>query len=234
MKRKTAPPKKAQPTKKARTVLVPNKFVSFRGEIKAVDFGGTTIRIDDTGQLATLNTVTAGSSFYQRIGRRIELLSVEIRGNIGSVRTVTASDFCRLLIIYDRQPNGAVPNLADVLQNVNGSGTATSTAYAGINLNNRDRFDIIMDKKIILPTQTITAGVLTNPGWVDPVAETFNIKAFRKLGNRITQYKADTNPPVIGDIASGALYLMTVGSQPTGSEGFQLGFSTRVRFSDRS
>lgn len=207
---------------------------SFRGEIKAVDFNQAIMALHDAGQVATLNMVTAGGSFYQRIGRRIELLSVDLRANIGPIRTVVANEYIRILIIYDRQPNGAVPTFADILQNVNGSGTTSSTSYSGLNLNNRDRFDVIMDKKVVMPTYTLAAGVITNLGTIDPVAETFNIKGYRKLGNRIAQYKADSVIPSIADIATGALYIVGVSSVPSGTEGWQMQFSTRVRFSDRS
>jgi len=69
-------------------------------------------------------------------------------------------------------------------------------------------------------------------GALDPVHVHSHINCFLKLGNLVTQYKASSNPPAIGDISTGALYLVTAGQQSAATAAYNVTVSTRVRFSD--
>jgi len=59
-----------------------------------------------------------------------------------------------------------------------------------------------------------------------------NIDRFIKLKGLETHYKASSQPAVIGDQASGALYLITYGNASAGTNGYILNFSTRLRYHD--
>lgn len=218
---------------------LPANLRSFAGEVKALDLPvQSTQGLNATGSVISLNLIRAGSSFFNRIGRRIELKNITFSAQIQPLRSsaLGTSEYVRVLIIYDRQTNGAVPTIADVLQTTDQAGANTTTSMSGINLNNRDRFRIFIDERITLPNVTVPAGgpVVTVGGnvGVDPLKTTYNIKRFAKLDRELTQYKADSAPAVIGDIATGGLFLVMIGSIAAGQEAYALTYESRVRFND--
>lgn len=202
-------------------------------EVKALDIANATYLMNSTGSVTALNLIRTGSSFFNRIGRRVELKNVRLSGYIFPVRTVAVSDYVRIMIVYDRQTNGALPTISDVLQTTDQAGANTTSSESGVNLNNRDRFVILRDLRISIPSQTVTAGSVSNLGPIDPITTFNNIDLFVRLKGLLTQYKADSSPAVIGDIATGGLFLVTMGAVASGSEGYALQAELRVRFNDR-
>jgi len=211
---------------------MPARLVASASEIKAVDITATGYLANSTGVVTPLNLIATGSSFFNRIGRRVEMKSIRISGTMEPLRTNVALDYIRLMIVYDRQTNGALPSMADILQSTAQNGTNTTNSYSGINLNNRDRFIILRDLRIVPPTETDTAGVITNLGAIDPITTLTNIDLYVKLKGLLTQYKADSSPAVIGDIATGGLFLVTFGLIAAGSEGWGFELESRLRFND--
>lgn len=212
---------------------LPATLRALGGEIKALDLPVNTFTLNSTGQVTSLNLIRVGSTFCNRIGRRIEMKNIRMSGIIQSLRTVAAEDYARILLVYDRQTNGAVPSLSDILQTTDQATANTTTSFSGMNLNNRDRFKILRDMRFYLPPITDTAGVITNAGPPDPMSKTYMVEAFVKLGGLLTQYKADSAPAVIGDIATGGLFLVTAGFQASGAEGYNTNLEFRLRFNDK-
>lgn len=217
------------------------------GEKKSLDIGssttaapgGTALALTTTGSVVPLNLIAAGSSFFNRVGRKVEMLSVELAFQFGIVsQTVTTpQDWARILIVYDRQTNGANPTISDILQDSDSLGANSFSVTAGLNLNNRDRFLVIYDERIQLPGLTNTAGVLTNIypnsfGGRNGMSSGYgNIHIYRKLRGLVTHYKADTATPVVGDIATGGLFIITLGALATGN--FQVSpWKSRLRYID--
>jgi len=229
-KRVAGPAKPAK--KRVKKSNVPANLRSFGTETKALDNPEAVVAINATGSVTTLNLIRAGNSFFNRIGRRIELKNLTLSLQILPKATSTTPEYARVIVVYDRQTNGAAPAVADILQTVDQAGANTTTSFSGINLNNRDRFRIFVDERIVLPTQSFAAGVITNPGFVDPVKTTFNIKRFVKLRGEVTQYKADSAPAVVGDIATGGLFLLLLSTAAAGAEGWQTLVETRIRYND--
>lgn len=200
----------------------------------------TPMQINTTGTIFVMNLIAAGSSFYNRIGRKIELKSVRVTGVITlDLNTTTQdNDLARIALVYDRQFNGATPAITDIFQDTNAIGTNFTTPLSGVNLNNRDRFLVIMDKRIPLPALTVTTSVTPVPTnvWPNSYADEKHnsfIDEYRKLGNLVTQYKADSSPPVSGDISTGALLLVSYGLNTNGTEGFQMSYwNVRLRYRD--
>lgn len=218
------------------------------GEVKALDIsnltaapGGAALNFNATGSIIPLNLVQAGSSFFNRIGRKIEMKSIDLtmQANPLTVTRAAGADYVRVAVVYDRQTNGAIPSLQDIFQNTEQSGTNTTSSLAGVNLNNRDRFSIIIDKRIQLPAVTLTAGVPTNV-WPNSFGAATGdsvgvgaMREFRALKGLLTHYKADSNPAVIGDISTGALYLITFATETAGTEGFfGADWNVRLRYTD--
>ena len=82
--------------------------------------------------ITVLNDVAQGTTAITRLGRKILMKSVLVQGTL-----TNSSGQGRILIVYDRQANGAAPAATDVL--------TSNTIMAIQNLDNRDRFIILAD-----------------------------------------------------------------------------------------
>lgn len=195
-------------------------------ELKAIDVASTALDFTQAGALITLNIPTVGAELYQRVGRKIYMQSVHIRGIVTLVAT-SLQDLGRMIIVYDSQPNATTFALADLLKDSNAA--AASTANSEINLNNRQRFKILRDDQLLLSAGTFTAGVLTNFTIIDPIKNSYNIDMFIPLNGLETIYNA-TNGGTASDITSGALYLFNVSQ--SGTSKYSLLFHSRLRYYD--
>jgi len=223
-----------RPVMGGNTRMLPANLSSRSPEVKSLDVPSATYTLNTTAVVTPLNLIQTGSSYFDRIGRRIEMKNVRISGVVRPIRTQNAvgGDYVRICVVYDRQTNGALPSLADVFQTTDQNGANTSTSFSGVNLNNRDRFTILRDLRIVPPNITITAGSPSLIGVVDPVEPMTNIDFFIRLKGLTTQYKADSAPAVIGDIATGGLFLITFGFLASGSEGWSTTLESRLRYND--
>lgn len=80
-------------------------------------------------------------------------------------------------------------------------------------------------------TNDTTPGTAVNSG-IDPVTPTFNINRFIPLRNLIVQYQDSHNPSVIGDISTGAIYVVTMGSVASPNEPWRFDAKWRLRYRD--
>lgn len=237
MKRKRKEPQQSskRPFKLQKKSLAFNRqpavLISRGFEVKSLDLTVSTT-IDTTGSVQALNLIRSGASFFNRIGRRIEMKSLMVKLQISPLRTMGTNDYVRIVVVYDRQTNGAAPAVADIIQDTDQAGANSTNIFTDINLNNRDRFLIFMDKRISLPSLTLTAGVITNPGLIDPVSPTFIFTKYIKIKGEVAQYKADSAPAVVADISTGGLFMLVLGNQASGNEGYSLLGKTRLRFND--
>lgn len=171
--------------------------------------------IDDTAPKITtgvatwtincLNDVVQGTTATTRIGRKILMKSINIQGVVAT----STGNAARILIVYDKQSNGALPAATDVL--------TSNTLMAMQNLDNRDRFIILAD---ILPYEQEEN--ISNPS----ASSGFGWKRYIKC-NLETIYNGTLG--TIADITTGSLLIMTNinGATITGETGMQ-----RVRFVD--
>lgn len=146
------------------------------------------------GYIQLLNACTLGTDNFNRIGRRIKVTQIMFRAHawMSPVANINGTAF-RIMVICDRQPNGAVFTLADLLSN---QGNAT-TAFN--NLDNRDRFKVLWDKHDSLGGFTQAA----------PSSNSKNYNVYlsgKKLPNEETTYKG--NAGTIADIATCAYYIV--------------------------
>lgn len=248
---KRAPKKKAGPTRVTRPFRPPGRRRSQSSVIpgllrqtateKKVIFTGDTDPINQplimstTATIYCPNLIQVGSSMFNRIGRKVEMRSIRLVANIATLnttRTTLTPDAGRIMVVYDRQTNGAFPAIADILQDTDQAGANLTDSVSGINMNNRERFVTLIDKKFTIPQATLTAGVLTNVFPNDIMIPT-RIDEFRKLRGLTTHYKADSNPAVIGDIATGAIYILSLSQiQASGTELFNYKWSCRLKYVD--
>ena len=55
-------------------------------------------------------------------------------------------DFLRLLVVYDRQSNGTLPAISDILAMRDLAGAVTTTSRSSRNDDYKDRFKILLDR----------------------------------------------------------------------------------------
>lgn len=205
-------------------------------EIKAIDFpvaGGpqtSTFRIIGTPPPPFfINAIQVGSAYYNRIGSKINMKNLHIRGLVTAIAT-SVQDIGRILVVYDRSPNGAAPPLTTVLSSRDQLGNQTQTGLSEVNLDYRDRFAILRDYEIPLPAQTFTGGVLTNgPDWPGNM-ERIDVNIFIPLKGLLAHYKASSNPAVIGDCSVGAIFLYVLSTFADSEWNFN--WSARLRYDD--
>lgn len=204
------------------------------GETKSTDFPTTSsifLLNAASGNLACLNLIQAGSSFFNRIGRKVALKNIYLNGFIASVSSPAASlaqEYLRIIVVYDAQTNGATPVWSDVVQATTQNNATSSLTLDGFNLNNRDRFKILIDKRFTMPATT-AAGAPSDGGVPAPTMCEAQVQEFRKLNNIETQYKADSSPAVIGDVATGGIFILSQGT--TGGQ-WDFNWTARVRYTD--
>lgn len=195
-------------------------------ELKVYDIATATYQVNTSGSITLLANPVLGSDFNARIGRKIVLKSVYVRGHVVNEAALavttgvaTAPQLARMIILTDLQPNGAVPTITDILVE------AMSTSQ--LNMNNRDRFKIHCDKVWTLDNyvyDTVNACMAAN-NVIKPV------KKFQRLQTEVI-FNA-TNGATIADINSGALYMVWIGSAAAGANSdANARVSTRVRYLD--
>lgn len=119
--------------------------VSRRPELKFLDLlTGFTLPVATmTGTLALLNGCAQGTDANQHIGRQTTMKSIYWIWNGFLAPTTTGSTSVRMVILYDKEAEGAAPTIAAGAQT---DAFNQDTIYAQQNLNNRDRFIVLMDE----------------------------------------------------------------------------------------
>jgi len=173
------------------------------------------------GSLALINGLETGTDIYQRLGRKIYMKMLLLKGWISALAAGSATDsFCRLMVVYDLTPNGAAFSKDDLLANISLTGSVTNTGLSFWNPNNRARFKILADECFAFPAQSTTEGLGS------PTVEALDL---RIILEQETVYNS-LDEGTIADINSGALYLFV--TNDSGSSEYGLTFVARLIFSD--
>jgi len=203
-------------------------------EIKYCDMAqsSSAFRIASTPPaFVAINFPVQGAAPYNRVGSKVMNRSIRIRGYINNLLT-SINDVGRIIIVYDRQTNGAAPAWGDVIAGVTSAGAASTNALDGINMSNRERFKVLCDEQVLLPSITDAggAGVLTNVAALDTSGPSnkFNFDRFIPLRNLETHYKATAG--AVGDIATGGIFIATVSNAIDSA--WQFSYTSRLRFDD--
>lgn len=180
-------------------------------EVNFVDTAVISYNMNTTGTIALLATIAQGAAQTQRIGRKILLKSIQVRGVVTADST-TLTTKGTWFIVYDKRPTGSLPAITDILVTAN-SRSMTNSVNVG-------RFQIICRKDYSIVGNNTTAGQQDSKCH-------YSVEKFIKLNKRMTFKDAGTG--VIGDIEQGALYIVSVGDVAAGTADAAavLGFRTR-------
>lgn len=184
-------------------------------ETHYVDNGLIQIAFSNAGVFSLMNGIQVGDNLNNRQGDQTVIRSIRLCGHVVLTgdATATGTDYIKLLLIWDTQPNGAAPTLAQITQSTDQANNNNTTSYAMRNRTYVRRFRILMEKHWSRPP----IGAATT---VANASNTFaqlhshrlgNMVDFRKRCNLRTTYSANSNPSVVADIVKGSLYLFAVG-----------------------
>lgn len=187
-----------------------------------------------TPTISLINGVAQGTGVSERVGRRICIKSVQIRGmlrtayqsaNVTSA-VINISDAWRIMLIWDTQVNGVAPGITDIL-----NGITSGTYFEALtNLNNRERFNILMDKT---GNYSYTGGVPDDvTSQESTTSATHAFKKYKKL-NHIVTFNSGTTDQV-GSITTGALWLVCISTSFGLTSGVTTVWNvdTRIRYTD--
>lgn len=162
--------------------------------------------------ITELNCVQQGATSYNRIGTKILMKSVRLSMNISIAGSAPTSNVARVMLIYDRQPNGAFPAFSAILSdNISGAPGFNS----GINMANRARFVILRDK------------FLTFDQNGDQI-QTVQLYVKTKL-----EAQFSSNAGNIGDLNTGALLLVAFATASSSGNFLQCSaITSRIRYFD--
>lgn len=186
-----------------------------QAEKKYIDTVAANYVCDTTGSVTALNLCNEGTGVSQRVGRKICMKSVQVRGILKPIDGSTSSCHARVMLVWDKQVNGVIATISEILS------AATSNSF--MNLDNRERFVVIMDKHFAMGSVDATSGVSGSP-------TVTSINKYKKLPEgSYTIY--DGTGAGIADINTGAFYLVTIGDTAAG-DGALFTAACRVRYTD--
>lgn len=212
------------------------------GETKSVDIPSAVFsQLFSAGNSASqsLTLIQSGAEVYNRIGRKTALTSLQITAQVQDQGAVAAlaEETLRYIIFYDKQPNGVAATWNQVVQSIDNAGGVTNTVWDATNLDQRDRFIILRDRKIVVPRTSATGFPTSMPyGTSSSSVGASNgsdggclIKEYIKLGRMEAQFSGTANPATVAQVVTGNLAVVTQGS--VGGQ-YSLFGSARVRFTD--
>lgn len=183
-------------------------------EYKFFDFSKGSTAVSTSGIVDNLNLVVQGNGESERIGRKITIRRVVVRGATRSLDTDAdaGGGYARFILFVDKQCNGATISVTDLLEDAN--------VLSFYNLRNDKRFNIISD--LLVPCNATA-------GFHDGVNGHWNRAHYPIF------YYYDVNIPIdfsaaaaaITSITSNNLAMLVIGGQ----EGRYL-YRTRIRYSD--
>lgn len=225
----------AYASKKVKTSAIASirrQLVAARPEMKAVDtnsafyFHNATTGIN----MICLNAMSQGDDIYQRTGRSIKIHSIEFDAKIVPGGTYpAAADRVKIALVWDRSPNGAVPTVTDMFQDIDYAGSTKTDPESHVNLNNRKRFKLLFHQKRMLPylASATAAQAIFNVDQSD-----LNFNMYRRFKEPLeTVYNTTTN--ALTAIQEGALFVVALSvASTTVNQAWALNISTRLRFTD--
>jgi len=182
------------------------------GLLKCVDFNlntGTSyiesnISTNTTSECCSI--IGPGNGVFQREGRILRYHSIEIMWTPVLMQLMVAnqtlSPLVRMVVVWDKNPAGAIPTFNTVFGNTDNQGAETCAVMDPLRLDNMSRFTILSDT-IIEPTHQISPVATGVNGSVIP----YKRRVWIDLRGKYTSYSAQTTPPTMGDIATGGLII---------------------------
>lgn len=214
----------AKPLRYGRPQMGPEK----KGYDTAITAGPLLATVTTAVDAFVLNIPRVGPNSYQRIGRKISLNSLRIRGEFvgqfDTSRATVEATVVRMFVVWDKHSNGGVAPSA-IIGITDANGTETANVLDSVRYDQMERFTILRDVAVALtPPSGNTGGV----GQTSLVSHHFD--EFVDLKGLITTYDADDGG--VADIASGGLQVYFRVTDVTGSAVYVRDCHARLRYYD--
>lgn len=185
-----------------------------RGDLKGMDtqltIAGPVIATTSTNADAfVLNLVEAGNGYWNRQGNKINLKSLRIKGIAqytyapeGTTDNLYEASL-RMVVVWDKQPSGALPTWATIFGWSAQDGTEASTIVSNLRFDNTGRFKVLRDITI----EGKMNGTPYTGGSENRVLQEHCFDEYIKLKGKQTIFSGDSDPCTIADISTGGLYV---------------------------
>lgn len=179
----------------------------FPGELKGMDTdidlaaGSVLATVNTAGSSSILNLVNAGTGSYERVGRKIMLKSVRLKGKINydfDGGTSIQSGLLRMVVVWDKSPNGSQPAFDDIFGRTSQAGTESTEFLDALKYDNTDRFQVLSDHYYSMVPDFASSNSGTMSTHYD---------VFVPLKDRVTVFSGQTGTVGISDISTGGLYV---------------------------
>lgn len=178
-----------------------------------VNNGGIPFFADARVQL--IGGIGQGTGPNEHVGNEVELVQVlwdcQVYPNFGVINP--EADTFKLAFVYDRQPNGTLPDFDDIFQSLGADGSTDALPSSNYNINNVARFIILRDMRWtlspvmdeglglgIFPTTTMVYGTTNRGNMISDKCALDGLKVvFSGTGYDLS------------DISTGALYMVNMG-----------------------
>lgn len=157
-----------------------------------------------TGTINGFNTIVQGGAQGQREGDSLKPQSFEVRGHLYNNAAAGSPGVVRLILFRGKNENGVGWTTTDILE--------TASYNSPLSFDNRKRFTVLMDKKIVLNTNYAT------------IASNFVSLNYSKALTGHIKYAAGTTT-----VEDGGLYLLSISDL---AAGHQNRFIARLRWTD--
>lgn len=187
-------------------------------DIKNYDLASASYSVNTTGSLTLMHVPLPGYARTQRVGNKTSLKHLCIRGRVilNVTNTSSATQQSRLMVVYDTQPNAALPSVTDILNQANPESQRR--------LDNEARFFFVHDQSFEFSLVNVTVGTYGTPIIHNVLVEKF-------LPPTLTVFNG-TNGGTIADITTGALYMFWIGSNAAGGNDCTFIGTTRTLYTD--
>jgi len=186
-----------------------------RPELKYTDADVHQGDVINTGLFTLLNGIGFGTEAYQRVGRQIQLVNLDLRFAVTQQNGAVNTQICRVMVVYDRQTNGLIYPSSDLLDNSVALLFWTQKQY---NRDGRQRFIVLHDECMQV-----------NPNLLEGSFPFINRKI--DLRGLATQYNAQPGL-LVNTIMTGSLYLIAFSMAPLGAINLKADFAARVNYLD--
>lgn len=207
----------------------PRRFAEVHAYPQAEDASLHNIHFDTSGSIVHLNPIAKGDSLQERQGDRVFMLRLLLRGAFraqvateGSRSTALSLQNATFYVVYDRQPQGALPPITDIFD-----GAEPSSLQR---LDTRDRFFILLRHQFQVEVGQIvdTAGTGYQPV---VTSDSYRNVDWNIPISRAAVFTTAESSGAIANVRTGALYAIFVGAaSPIYSPVANLHY--RISFSD--
>lgn len=180
--------------------------------------GASYMNLDTSGQVELLTEIPLGVDQFERIGKKILLDSIEIRGTAINL-TAAKLNLIGVALVVDKMPRDTIPAVSEIF--------AGGTGSSILQLENTDserRFEVVWrwDAVLIGNDSVATNQTSTTMQHIHDVVD---------MRGRRTVFKLGPNG-AIQDHSYGAVYAVTMGSTPAGTGAAKFTGNFRVSYYD--